>query len=103
MSINKSYGRTGKLFQEHFGRIEIMSESYFTNLVFYIHFNPQKHGFVNDFRKWRWSSYKALCSDEPTQLEREDVLRWFGDKQHYVKFHTGAVNEKLLAGLIVSD
>lgn len=51
-AINKAYGRTGRLFEEHFGRIEVDSDSYFTSLIFYIHFNPQKHGFVSDFRTW---------------------------------------------------
>ena len=58
-AINKAYGRTGRLFSEHFGRIEVTSERYFTNLILYIHLNPQKHGFVKDFRDWPWSSYWA--------------------------------------------
>lgn len=78
-AINKAYGRTGSLFEERFRRIEVTSERYFTNLVFYIHFNPQKHGFVNDFRAWPWSSYGALCSAASTRLRRDNVLAWFGD------------------------
>lgn len=55
-AINKAYGRTGSLFEERFGRIEVTSDAYFAGLIFYIHFNPQKHGFVKDFREWPWSS-----------------------------------------------
>ena len=40
-AINKGYGRTGSLFEERFGRIPVASTSYFQNLIFYIHFNPQ--------------------------------------------------------------
>ncbi|MFC1464036.1 MAG: transposase [Candidatus Brachytrichaceae bacterium NZ_4S206] len=54
-AINKAYGRTGSLFEERFRRIEVTSHIHFTNLIFYIHFNPQKHGFVEDFRTWPWS------------------------------------------------
>jgi REP element-mobilizing transposase RayT len=64
-AINKAYGRTGSLFQERFGRIEVTSERYYTSLIFYIHANPQKHGFADDFRTWPWSSYNALVTDGP--------------------------------------
>ena len=40
-AINKSYGRTGSLFEERYGRIPVMSDSYLVNLIFYIHYNPQ--------------------------------------------------------------
>jgi len=39
-AINKAYGRTGRLFEESFKRIHVDNDVYFTNLVFYIHFNP---------------------------------------------------------------
>ena len=55
-AINKGYKRTGSLFEEHFGRIPIMTDAYRANLIFYIHYNPQKHKFVKDFRDWHWSS-----------------------------------------------
>src|SRR5436190_1092421 len=41
-SINKAYNRTGSLFQRPFGRIHIRTDRYFTRLIHYIHFNPQK-------------------------------------------------------------
>jgi REP element-mobilizing transposase RayT len=55
-SINKAYNRTGSLFQERFRRKEIESDSYFTEVIFYIHGNPQKHGLVDDFREYTYSS-----------------------------------------------
>ena len=58
MAVNKACNRTGKLFQEHFARIEVTPDAYFTNLIFYIHHNPQKHGFVKDFREWPCSSWR---------------------------------------------
>ena len=50
-AINKAYGRTGSLFQDRFGRIQVTADAYFTNLIYYIHHNPQKHGLVDDFRE----------------------------------------------------
>lgn len=103
MAINKAYGRTGKLFQEHFGRIEVTSNEYFTNLIFYIHFNPQEHGFVTDFRDWPWSSYSAFLSQQTTRLQRDEVLAWFSGSDEFVKFHGGSVDEKRIAPLITGD
>ena len=102
-SINKMFKRTGSLFQERFRRIEVTTGTYFTNLVFYIHFNPQKHGFVDDFREWPWSSYGALLSNAKTQLQRRDVMTWFNGVQRLQEFHRGAVDEKLIAHLIEDD
>ncbi|MBI5650247.1 MAG: transposase [Chloroflexi bacterium] len=59
-SINLAYNRTGSLFQHPFGRIEIKTDEYFAKLVTYIHQNPQKHGLIDDFREWAYSSYNAM-------------------------------------------
>ncbi|MBC3539228.1 transposase [Rufibacter sediminis] len=87
-AINSAYGRTGSLFQERFGRIEVTSPGYFTRLIYYIHFNPQKHGFVEDFRDWPHSSYHSFTSlNKRTNLKREEVLEWFGGVKWYQDFH----------------
>jgi hypothetical protein len=53
----------------------------------YIHLNPVHHGFIQDCAAWPWSSYCALLSDKATLLKREEVLRWFGNKREFAKFH----------------
>ncbi len=102
-AINKGYGRTGSLFEERFGRIPVTSDSYFMTLIFYIHYNPQKHGFVGDFRDWEWSSYDALVGITPTSLKRIEVLNMFGGLKDFEEFHQGMVNEKKLAELIDNE
>ncbi len=99
-AINKGYGRTGSLFEERFGRIPVTSTAYFETLIFYIHYNPQKHGFVGDFRDWPWSSYHALTGTGQTELKRDEVLSTFGGLKEFVKFHQGMVDRKMLAALI---
>jgi REP element-mobilizing transposase RayT len=99
-AINKGYGRTGSLFEERFGRIPVLSSSYFETLIFYIHYNPQKHGFVGDFRDWQWSSYHALIGTGQTKLKRDEVLRMFDGIKGFEEFHQGMVDEKKLAELI---
>lgn len=102
-AINKAYGRTGSLFQHHFGRLLVTSDRYFVALIHYIHYNPQKHGFVPDFREWPYSSYHALLSDQPTRLERAVVLDWFGGPQAFRQFHTTPVDESSISAYIGKD
>lgn len=102
-TINNTYGRTGKLFQEHFGRIRVTNDRYFTNLIFYIHFNPQKHGFIDDFRAWPWSSYHTFLSNQPTKLKRDTVLEWFDGIAYFQNFHKNAASEKEILHLISED
>jgi hypothetical protein len=92
-AMNKAYGRTGALFQRPFRRIEVTTESYFAHVVRYIHMNPQKHGFVHDFRDWPFSSYHALVSNKPTRLAREEVLVRFGGLAAFEAAHLAAVGE----------
>jgi len=92
-SINNAYGRTGSLFQHPFGRVPITSDRQFWNVIAYIHQNPQKHGFVEDFRDWKWSSYGVLLSEKPTKLNREVVMDWFGNQQSYVELHEQWVSD----------
>ncbi|HQV95179.1 MAG TPA: hypothetical protein PLA27_00930 [Anaerolineales bacterium] len=99
-AINKGYGRTGSLFEERFGRIPVTNDSYFLTLIFYIHYNPQKHGFVDDFRNWEWSSYHALTGTGETKLKRDEVLNMFGGLKGFEDFHQTKMDEKKLAKLI---
>jgi putative transposase len=102
-AINKAYGRTGSLFEERFWRIPVMEDAYFLTLIFYIHYNPQKHAFINNFRNWKWSSYLTLTGTGETKLKRDDILRMFGNINEFKKFHETKLDEKILATLIDSE
>jgi len=102
-AINKAYNRTGSLFQNPFGRIEVASDAYFIWLVMYIHQNPQKHGFVDDFRTWPYSSYQTLLSTKPTRLERDDVLAWFDGVDNFVALHLQEVTGQQVALWVPED
>ena len=86
-SFNKRYNRHGSLFEKPFRRIEITHEKYFRNMVFYIHNNPVKHGFVEDMIEYPWSSYLSIISVKPTKLQRESVIGWFDSKNNFKIFH----------------
>jgi len=102
-AFNKAYNRTGALFQRPFGRVEVTSDAHFMWLVIYIHQNPQKHGFVDDFRIWPYSSYHTLLSTKLTRLKRDDVLTWFGGVEAFGISHQQEVDEHLVAPLVLED
>ena len=102
-AINKAYQRTGSLFQHPFGRVPVTSDAYFVHLVAYIHQNSQKHGFVDDFRVWPYSSYHAIISTKPTRLERDDVLAWFNGPAEFQSSHQREINEHQIAWLVPDD
>ncbi|MCL4505754.1 MAG: hypothetical protein M1434_01035 [Chloroflexi bacterium] len=102
-AINKAYQRTGSLFQDRFGRLAVNHNAYFTRLVYYIHYNPQKHGFVSDFREWPFSSYQAILSNKSTHIRRAEVLAWFGGVEELVTSHSLNVSDQDLAPLIEDD
>lgn len=102
-AINKTYGRTGSLFQHPFGRIAVTTETYLVNLVHYIHWNPQKHRFVSDFREYPYSSYHVLTSDKPTRLKRAQIIEWFNGREQFQAFHSARQDEKIISAWIGED
>jgi REP-associated tyrosine transposase len=102
-AINKAYNRTGRLFQERFGKIEVTSDRYFVALIRYIHRNPQKHGLTTDFRDWPYSSYHAHLSDKPTHLKRGEVLAWFDGAEGFAQAHHDWREEAEIAALTPED
>lgn len=77
-AYHRTYDRAGALFQHPFGRILVANEVYLVNLITYIHQNPQKHGFVADFREWPFSSYHVILSERIAfaKRERPDIISW---------------------------
>lgn len=93
---NKRYKRKGSLYLKPFRRLEIDTEAYLTYLVFYIHYNPQKHGIIGDYRVYDYSSYKFFICDQETKLQRDVVLKWFGDNpEDFVRFHQECLERKI--------
>lgn len=86
-SYNNAYSRTGSLFEKPFHRKIVNDDAYFWRLVMYIHHNPQKHGLIDDFRLWDYSSYTSFLSKQPTRLMRDEVLAKFGGVENFKKDH----------------
>lgn len=73
-AFNKRYGRSGSLFQEHIKRKRVEDEKYLIQLIAYIHLNPVKHGFTEDYKTYKFSSYQAYKSSKPSLLKREYIF-----------------------------
>lgn len=98
-AFNNATGRTGTLFERPFHRKPVDSQAYLLNLITYIHLNPQKHGLIDDFRLWKWSSYGAYCSAQPTNVEREEVIAWYGGQYSFFEAHEDLANLEDLSNL----
>jgi len=86
--FNKKYKRQGNLFTRRFKRIAIQSEAQFGRLIYYVHYNPQKHKLIADYRAYYWSSYQTYVENSLTLLAKEVVLDWFGGLKAFIAFHS---------------
>lgn len=91
-AYNKKYERKGSLFIDYVRRKEINNDTYFSRLVHYIHHNPVHHGFCKEINEWEFSSFISVLSEKKTRLEKEEVLKWFGDKDAFLQFHNLSIN-----------
>jgi len=100
-AFNKSYGRTGSLFETPFRRIPVNDEKYFRQLVFYIHNNPVHHGFCVRLSDYPWSSYRSLISGNPINVLRDKILEWFHSESEFIEFHQQIQSTKSIESMII--
>jgi uncharacterized membrane protein len=89
-AYNNQYQRRGALFVDYLRRKRVEDNSYFTQLVHYIHYNPVHHQFCQNVTDWPYSSYRAVLSQKESKTEKETVLTWFGGATAYRVFHQTA-------------
>ena len=100
-SINKKYKRTGSLFEKDFERKEVTSDKYFQNLIYYIHNNPVKHGFVDSMIEYPWSSFGTVISSKPTKLKRNKIIELFDDVTNFRYYHSKEQNLNNINDLLI--
>jgi REP element-mobilizing transposase RayT len=93
-AYNKKFNRTGALFQRTFRRLEITGEEHLRSIIIYIHKNPLRHGFTDDYKTYPWSSYGSIISIKPTRLKRDEVLGWFDEKANFIEMHDNTQNKE---------
>lgn len=92
-SINKRYNREGSLFKVRFKRNRMTNEEYLKNAILYIHLNPLKHGFTDNFENYEYSSYRSILSNKRTELKRREVIDFFGNKENFILVHKNSFNK----------
>lgn len=87
-AFNKMYERTGSLFRKNYRRKEITTMEYMRNIILYIHSNPSKHGYRQDFREYPWSTYRTWFEvDEERERYGFDINTIFGERITYERLH----------------
>ncbi len=99
--FNKKQQRTGSLFQKSPKRILITNENYLRNLIIYVNINPTHHN-IQNYKDYKYSSYKALISNKPTLLKRNEVIDLFDtvDNLKYI-LNTKKVNIELIKEMLL--
>lgn len=94
-AFNKRERRKGALFMDYMRRSIVSKEKDFTNYVWYIHKNAVHHQLTKKVGDWPYDSYQTLIGDSPTNLLRNDVLKWFGNKELFMDFHQQEIHPKI--------
>ena len=101
--VNWRENRNGSLFLSYFRRILVENEVYLKRLVFYIHHNPEKHEIIDDFKNFKYSSYKTLISNMATKLTRSEILNLFNSKEGFIEYHNCLHEEYSIRKYILED
>lgn len=91
-AINVQEQRSGSLFRKNVKRKLIVDENYLRQAMCYIHWNPQRHQLVKDFKNYKFSSYPILLSNENTFLKRDDAINVFENIANFISVHN-EINE----------
>ena len=87
LAFNRTYKRRGSLFDRPFKRNEVNRDEYITRLIRYIHQNPQKHFYTQNFREWKWSSFHEIYNKGQKRLTSCFTEEWFMSKPEFDSFH----------------
>lgn len=100
--FNKTYSRTGGLFETPFRRKRVEDMDYKRWLIWYIHANPQRHGLTDDFRGWSGSSFQLFADQEQNEIvNMHKTIEWFDGLEGFLQFHL--TNKKDLDGYVIEE
>ena len=87
MSFNKRYNREGHLFQGRYHSVLVESVEQFTATSRYIHLNPVRANIVKKPDEYKWSSYLAFQTGNPSQhVNPAGILQYFQTSQNYENY-----------------
>ncbi len=77
--FNRRHGRTGHVFAQRYKAFLVDRDAYLLQVSRYIHLNPVGANVAGRPQAYRWSSYRAYCTDRGgTGLHRDIILGQFG-------------------------
>ena len=89
ISYNLRHKRYGHLFQNRYKSIICEEDTYFRELVRYIHLNPLRAGMVETvatLERYRWCGHSVIMNRYPNDWQdRKYVLQWFGEKENHAR------------------
>ncbi|MGD9192519.1 MAG: transposase [Desulfobacterales bacterium] len=89
IAYNRRHRRWGHLFQNRYKSIVCDEDSYFRELVRYIHLNPLRGKLVrslSDLDRYRWCGHGIIMGRIANDWQDRDyVLKWFGQKEGVAK------------------
>jgi hypothetical protein len=84
-SFNRRHRRYGHLFQNRYKSIVCEEDTYFRELVRYIHLNPLRVKLVDSIDRldrYKWCGHSVVLGRRSNDWQdRDHVLRWFGNKE----------------------
>jgi REP-associated tyrosine transposase len=66
--VNRTYSRTGSVWEGRFRSCLVQSENYLLTCYRYIELNPVRAGLVEHPRDYEWSSYRANTESAPRRI-----------------------------------
>jgi hypothetical protein len=78
--------------------------TYLKYVLFYIHFNPQKHGLSADFRNYPHSSWGQYILKKSKGISVANAMEWFNlDFEEFIEFHKYYHDENKYKTYILED
>lgn len=102
--VNRTYGRSGTLWEGRFRSCLAQNDEYVLACYRYIELNPLRAGMVRDPAAYRWSSYRenAEGSSSPLVAPHEEYLRLGTTAEQRREAYQALVHEQLASEVIAA-
>lgn len=91
-NVNNRRKRKGGTFQKPFRRRMIENDSHLQQAIIYTNANAQKHQLIDDYKKFRYSSYSEILAGDQNFIEPQKVINFFGSIEKFIKVHQEQVD-----------
>jgi REP element-mobilizing transposase RayT len=102
-AINKMYKRQGNLFNVKFHRSIFDPEKKFKYLLYYIHHNARKHGIVQNFKDYPYTSYFEILEGNNWLINIENILNYFSSLDEFISFHESFHYPEVFKDIAIED